>query len=475
MENEKDSLMTLRGIQTELTNWSKSARSSCLVYQPNDSVGISKALAVARTCGLSVIPHGAGHSYTDAALNTGGVVIDLKSMRRILSWDAARGIMRVEPGVTLRDMIQVAWKDGWWPAVSPSTPEVTIGGCAAMNVNGKNAWKAGPFGEHISAIDVMLASGDLCTLTPERDAQLFHVFIGSMGLLGIITSITVQLQHISSGHVAIRRRNAASLTEIFSIFTEEQQACDYLEAWLDGFAGGQQLGRGHVTCATLCDNADEARIPLPMPGMIDWLETPFARLAATLGRPALLPGVRLANYANYWLDQRGPTSKKQQRDLISYTYWPPAALAGYHALFPSGVETFQAFAPRQHSQEIFEDVLRYSHQQDCMPLWCVIKQHRRDPFLLSYQLDGFSLELNYQRTHQTAQTLERTLRHMIALVIEAGGRFYLAKDHFLTHSQYRQSVGNEVVDTFLGLKQQYDPETLLQSDLFRRLFQPSLR
>jgi hypothetical protein len=185
-----------------------------------------------------VLPHGAGHSYIDAALNTGGVVIDLKPMRRMLSWDAAQGIMRVEPGVTLGEMVQVAWKDGWWPAVSPSTPAVTIGGCAAMNVNGKNAWKCGPFGEHIRAIDVMLASGDLCTLTPERDAPLFHAFIGSMGLLGIITSITVQLQHINSGRVTIRQRlipfrnltsniemgKARQGTEAFRIISQSRQS-----------------------------------------------------------------------------------------------------------------------------------------------------------------------------------------------------------------------------------------------------------
>jgi decaprenylphospho-beta-D-ribofuranose 2-oxidase len=474
-ENEKDNLMTLRGTQAELMNWSKSAHSACLVYQPNDIVEISKVLAVARTGGLSVLPHGAGHSYTDAALNTGGVVIDLKLMRRILSWDAARGIMRVEPGVTMRDMVQMAWKDGWCPVVSPSTPEVTIGGCTAMNVNGKNAWKCGPFGAHLRAIDVLLASGEICTLLPEQDAQLFHAFVGSMGLLGIITSITVQLQRISSGRVTVRRRCASSLAEILAIFAEEQRTSDFLEAWLDGFAGGQQLGRGYVTCAALSDSADETPPPFLIPGLIDRLETPFVRLAATLGRPALLPGIRLANRANDWLGRRTLKTKRRQRGLLPFTYWPSAAFAGYHALFPQGVETFQAFVPSQHAREIFEQVLRYSQQQGCMPLWCVIKQHRRDPFLLSYQVDGFSLELNYQRTCQTSQKLERTLRHMIALVIEAGGRFYPAKDHFLTHSQYRQSVGDEVVDTFLGLKQLYDPETLLQSDLFRRLLQPSLR
>jgi FAD/FMN-containing dehydrogenase len=63
---------------------------------------------------------------------------------------------------------------------------------------------------------------------------------------------------------------------------------------------------------------------------------------------------------------------------------------------------------------------------------------------------------------------------MIATVIEAGGRFYPSKDHFQTAAQYRQSVGEQVVESFLQLKQQFDPEMRLQSDLFRRLFRPAL-
>jgi len=59
-------------------------------------------------------------------------------------------------------------------------------------------------------------------------------------------------------------------------------------------------------------------------------------------------------------------------------------------------------------------------------------------------------------------------------VIEAGGKFYLAKDHFLTAAQYRQSIGEQSLETFLQLKRQFDPENRLQSDLYRRLFQPAL-
>ena len=466
--------MNFAGTQSELTNWSKSARSQCFVYKASDSAGIAGALAAARAQHLSVIPHGAGHSYTDAALNSGGVVIDVTPMRRILSWDAGHGVMCVEPGVTLREMVQLAWPDGWWPTVSPSTADVTIGGCAAMNVNGRNAWKCDPFGAYILSLDVLLANGESCTLAPGRDPQLFYAFVGSMGLLGIITSITVQLQRISSGSVTIRKHSAVCLDQIFALFAQEEYRSDFMEAWLDGFASGGHLGRGILTSAALDNSSQAASSPFPPPSLPGRLEVPLVSSVANLVRPVLLPALQIANTANYWSGRWVSKATSQRRSLVPYTFWPPAAFVGYHVLFPQGVETFQAFVPRPNAPEIFRQLLNYSQQQDCLPVWCVIKQHRRDPFLLSYQLDGYSLELNYQRTHQNAETLKGVLQYMIAVVIEAGGRFYLAKDHFLTHVQYRQSVGGEVVDTFLRLKQTCDPETLLQSDLFRRVFQPAL-
>jgi decaprenylphospho-beta-D-ribofuranose 2-oxidase len=466
--------MMFSGIQAELTNWSKSACSPCYVYPASEVTEIARALSAARAQRLSVIPHGAGHSYTDAALNTHGVVIDVTPMRRILSWDAVHGIMRVEPGVTLRDLVQVAWSDGWWPCSAPSTAEATIGGCVAMNVNGRDAWKYGSFGAHVLALDALLASGEVCTLSPQSDPQLFQAFVGSMGLLGIITSITLQLQRISSGYLAVRKRRAASFAEIFSLFAEQEPNSDFMEAWLDGFASGQQLGRGVVTCAALSGSVDAKKVPIPKPGMFNRMGTLLAGRAARLGHAALLPGVQMANRVIYGWGQWGHKIAPR-RALFPFTFWPAAAFAGYHALLPQGVETFQAFVPGGYAREIFERLLRYSQEQDCLPIWCIIKRHRRDPFLLSYQVDGFSLELNYPRTYQSVQRLKQALQRMIAMVIEVGGKFYLAKDHFLTQAQYRQSVGDEAFDTFLALKQRYDPGMLLQSDLFRRIFLPALR
>ena len=481
MNKRKGNGMTLPWDQDYVMNWSMTELSPCYVFKARDIAGIKHALTTARTWGLSVIPHGKGHSYTDAALNANGVLIDVTGMRRILSWDPKQGIMQVEPGVTLRDMVRVALADRWWPAVTPSTADVTIGGCVAMNVNGKNAWKCGSFGEHLLSLTVVLATGQVLTLSPESNPQLFQALVGSAGLLGIITSITLQLQRITSGSVDVLVRSATSLGEIFTIFQEEQSA-DFLEAWVDGFAGGRYLGRGIVTSTKYSDVCNK-EFPAINRGTTqsqtshipDQFKKGFARCAGKICRPAVKSGMRNANSVMFWWSKWRDREVMRQRSLFHYTYYPPAAFTGYRTLLPQGTETFQAFVPRSQAEVLFKEIMRRSQENNFMPLWCVIKQHRRDPFLLSYQVDGFSLEVNYQIVPQTVQRLHKMLRELMNLVIVAGGRFYLAKDSLLTTTLYRRSVGDTAVEAFLHLKQLYDPEMLFQSNLFRRVFQASFQ
>lgn len=431
-----------------------------------------QALDAARAHGLSVIPRGAGHSYTDAALNTNGIVLDVTCMRRILAWDPQRGIMQVEPGVTVREMVYIALADGWWPAVTPSTAEATIGGCVAMNVTGKNAWKCGAFGEHLLSLTVLLATGHKVILSPEHNPRLFQAFVGSAGLLGMILSVTLQLQRITSASVAVRARPAASLGEILALFQEEQ-AADLLEAWVDGFAGGHQLGRGILTCTQFNGTGDGGRPQAAVSRLPDPLAWGLARGVGMLCRPVVSHAMHLANSVTYWWSKRWDSGTTRQRSLFHSTFYSPAAFAGYHAVLPHGIETFQAFVPRDQAEALFTKIIRCSQANHFIPLWCIIKQHRPDPFLLSYQVDGFSLELNYQIVPQTVHSLREMLQELMQLVIVAGGKFYLAKDALLTHALYRQSVGDAALEAFLHLKQMYDPGMLFQSNLFRRVFQAS--
>lgn len=219
---------------------------------------------------------------------------------------------------------------------------------------------------------------------------------------------------------------------------------------------------------TINRGATASRVP-------DQLKERCILYAGKMGRPVVKSGVRSANSIMYRWSKWWDRKVIRQRSLFHSTYYPPAAFTGYRALLPQGTETFQAFVPHSQAEVLFKKIIWHSQENNFMPLWCIIKRHRRDPFLLSYQLDGFSLEVNYQIVPQTVLRLHEMLRELMELVIAAGGRFYLAKDALLTSALYRQSIGNAAVDAFLYLKQAYDPDMRFQSNLFRRVFQPSLQ
>jgi decaprenylphospho-beta-D-ribofuranose 2-oxidase len=178
-------------------------------------------------------------------------------------------------------------------------------------------------------------------------------------------------------------------------------------------------------------------------------------------------------WTEYWdVGHIGRAGRTRRASVYSTTFFPLAAFALYQAVLPQGMLSLQVFVPRAQAERVFAAILERSQTDRFSPLWSVIHRHRPDPFLLSYQVDGFSLETYYALTPERAPALRAMVLDLMEQVVAAGGRFYLAKDALLTPVLYRQSLGDAPVDAFLALKRRYDPEGLLQSDLFRRVFQP---
>ena len=137
--------------------WGMSSSALSYVYRPVNADGIQAAFEAARQSDRSVGLRGAGRSYGDASLNAENVTLDLTRMRRILAWNPDTGIISVEPGVTIQQLWQYTIEDGWWPNVVSGTMFPTLGGAAAMNIHGKNNWKAGPIGDHILDFEIFAA------------------------------------------------------------------------------------------------------------------------------------------------------------------------------------------------------------------------------------------------------------------------------------------------------------------------------
>lgn len=459
-----------------LEGWGMVASSMGYIYAPSTVAGIHDALSIARQSRRPLCPRGSGYSYGDTALNTENIVLDLTRMNRILDWEPTTGVIRVEPGVTIRDLWRYVLPDGWWPSVVPGAMYPTIAGCTAVNAHGKNNWWAGSFADHLLDLELLLPSGETVHCGPGERCDLFNAAVGSLGMLGILTSVTLQLHRVTSGLLRVEELAVPSLDAMFDTFEQRLPSAGYLVGWIDGFAVGRNLGRGLIQVANYVDD-DPNPLTTLRPSYQDLGDTLFGvvpRSSLWMGMKPLVndAGMRLLNTARY-------STGRLRSGRVSYL--PHAQFHFFHDFVPNwkrsfrpiGITQYQVFVPEAAARAVFATLLEGSQRARIYPYLTVFKRHRRDSTLLSYGVDGYSLSLDYRATVENEPALRDMLIHFTEeTVLPAGGRFYPAKDSILTSNTARESFGRESVERFLALKRATDPEGILQSDLFRRMFGP---
>lgn len=460
---------------TLLSGFGRIPRSLSYLYRPTNVEQIKAAFDLARRHGMTVGLRGSGRSYGDAPTNAGHIVLDLRRMNRILSWDPESGIITAEPGVTIRQLWEHTLEDGWWPAVVPGTMAPTLGGCLGMNVHGKNNYREGTFGEHVLEFTALLSDGSEITCSREQPADLFHAMIGGLGVLGVFTSITLQLKRVYSGELWVEAWAPASLEEMMADMEARKEEDDYIVGWIDGMAGGRQLGRGQVHSARYLApgedptprqtlHPDHQNLPDVLFGFVPtsilWrLMTPWMNN----------PGTRLVNWGKYLTSRLGNHKVYRQPHaafhfLLDYI---PNWIRSYG---PEGLIQFQSFIPKENAASAFREMITLTQQRGLPSYLVVLKRHRPDDFLLSHAVDGFSLAMDFKITRRNRVRLQQMCDELTGIVLSAGGRFYFAKDSTLHPQAVRQYLGEEAVTRFLQLKERLDPEGLLQTDLYRRLF-----
>jgi FAD/FMN-containing dehydrogenase len=475
-------------------------RARCHVARPTSVAEMRAVFAATAVAGGSVGLRGAGRSYGDAALNApvaGGmhgsagaeagahevvheVVLDTSRMRRVLAYDAATGEITVEPGVTIADLWRHTLADGWWPPVVPGTSAVTLGGAAAANIHGKNNPHAGTLGDHLVRFDLLLPSGELVTCSREEHPDLFYGAVGGMGLLGCFTSLTLCLHRIASGLVAVRQTAHTSLEALLDAFAARAADETHLVGWADTGARGRALGRGLLKGMRELSPGED---PNPARSLDPAFQTPSARVAGvvpaawvpSLARPLATPlGIRLANRAQ-WLRGNLPGAARTHREAYAPANFLLDYFPGFNRIYrPGGLLQHQCFVPRVAAPGVFRALLRRSHAAGLQPALAVLKRHRPSDFLLDYLCDGYSLALDYAVPRGREAATLALLRDLNALAADAGGRFYLAKDSTLTPDDFRRTYPSERLARFRALKARYDPDELLQTNIYRRVIRPAL-
>lgn len=464
--------MTVRDERRHLVfGWGGAVHASSWLRQPAAREEVEDVFRLARAEGLAIGLRGGGQSYGDASLNEGGICLDVSRLRRVLEWDPSSGVIRIEPGVTVRELWQRVLPDGWWPPVVPGTAFATVGGCAAANVHGKNNWTAGPFGEHVLEFELLLPSGEVRRVRRDENPELFHAAIGGFGLLGCFLSLTLRMRKLGSGLLAVRAQSVGNLREMVAFFSEQAAAADYLVGWVDAFARGGALGRGIVHAARHLGLEEDPRRPSTMPlraqGSVSLDPRPI-RAAWRLIRPFVRQTTVGALNACVYAAARRRGARAYRQPVARFSF-PLDAVPDWRLAYgEGGLIEYQSFIPSERAAEVFAAQLELAQRRRMAPYAAAFKRHRRDSFLLSHGVDGFSLGLHFAVVPARRRELIALTAELDRLVVEAGGRLYFAKDCTTTPAVARRFLGAGL-ERFLRLKAECDPQGLLQTDLFRRL------
>jgi decaprenylphospho-beta-D-ribofuranose 2-oxidase len=408
--------------------------------------------------GRGALARGLGRAYGDAAQNAGGTILDMTALNRVHELDVESGRVTLDAGVSLGALLEAIVPQGWFLPVSPGTKFVTVGGAIACDVHGKNHHVDGSFCRHVLALDLLLPTGEVRTLTPDSDE--FWATAGGLGLTGVVLRATIQLAPIDSAWMLVDTERATALDDALARFQATDARYRYSVAWIDCLARGRRLGRAVLL------RANHARRDETPPGQRSAPLEPARRRA--LRAPGWVPSGLVNRWSiaafNEAYFRRAPREERARPKPFDRYFYPLDGINGWNVLYGrSGFVQYQLVVPLGAEQTLRTALERLS-SEGCPSFLAVLKGFGDEQGLISFPMRGWTLALD---DPAGMPELPRLLDELDQLVADAGGRIYLAKDARLRPDLLERMYPN--LSNWREVRDRLDPAGVLQSDLSRRI------
>ncbi|MFM0662223.1 FAD-binding oxidoreductase [Paraburkholderia sediminicola] len=372
----------------------------------------------------TTLAYGNGRSYGDSCLAASDHVVHMRHLDRFIAVDWQSGVVRAEAGATLEDVLQIAVPRGWMLPVTPGTKYVTLGGAVANDVHGKNHHVRGTFGRHIRRFGLLRSECEPLECSPEENAELFAASIGGLGLTGVIAWVEIQLMPIRSSRVSVTSIRFGNLDEFFALSEELDSKHEYSVAWIDCLSRGASLGRGIFMVGDHAANGD--------------LHLPVKKKRAVPVTPpiSLINPLTLRAFNALYYNRQQQKTVQTEVDYDSYFY-PLDSLLEWHRIYGKrGFQQYQCVLPQGNSRDAMHAILEAIGKSGTGSFLAVLKRcgDAVSPGLLSFPMEGASLALDFP---QHDESNRRLFERLDAIVREAGGRLYPAKDAHMSASDFQ--------------------------------------
>ncbi|HET6882286.1 MAG TPA: FAD-binding oxidoreductase [Pirellulales bacterium] len=438
-----------------LAGWGNVAAERSLVCRPER---VAELRGAVRESSRTLISRGLGRSYGDAAVNSGGVVSHLR-LNRFLAFDEGQGVVECEAGVSFEELIRVALPRGFFPAVTPGTKYVTVGGAIAADVHGKNHHVDGSFADCLVDFRLMTASGEVLRCSRSENAQVFWATLGGMGLTGAIVDARFRLRPVQSAHLTVDYQRTADLDQSLQAFSDGDAGYGYSVAWIDCLARGRSLGRSVLMRG---NHTPAGELP---PSVIEPLGVPDRRHKRV---PCFLPNFVLNSWSVRAFNALYYRRHGDRRAVVDYDsfFYPLDAVEDWNRIYGRrGFLQYQAAFPVDTSRAGLIALLETIAASRQASFLAVLKTFGpANEGLLSFPIAGSTLAVDLPNTGAAVSGL---LDELDRIVVAHGGRVYLAKDVRLARGSFEAMYPR--ADEFRRIKAALDPQGRFDSALARRL------
>ncbi|QJY45613.1 FAD-binding oxidoreductase [Pseudonocardia broussonetiae] len=440
---------------TSLRGWGRTAPTRANVVPVRSAADLTGALAAAGPRG--VIARGLGRSYGDPAQNAGGTVLDMTGLDRIHSVDAESGRVVVDAGVSLDTLMRAALPFGLWLPVLPGTRQVTVGGAIGADIHGKAHHVVGSFGNHVESLDLVTADGRAHTLTP--DDELFWATVGGMGLTGVVVKAVLVLHHVETAYFRVDTEQIDNLDDLMARQSVGDEEYAETVSWFDAVTTGPHMGRGllmRANHATLDDLPPKLRRhPLRF-------DAPQLLTVPDVFPPGLLNRATGRLFSEVWY-RKSPTKLGAIQNITQFLH--PLDIIGEwnRGYGPRGFLQYQFVVPLERGdvvRSVLEEMVR-AKQVSALNVLKRFGEGNRAP--LSFPKPGWTLCVDIP----VGGGLGPLCDALDELVLDAGGRHYLAKESRTTPEAIRR--GYPRLDEWRKVRDAADPTGVFTSDMSRRL------
>ncbi len=442
-----------------LTGWGRTAPTAATVRRAGALELLQEAVTSAGERG--VIARGLGRSYGDAAQNAGGLVLDMTALDRIHGVDGSSRLVDVDAGVSLDTLMRALLPFGLWIPVLPGTRQVTIGGAVAADVHGKNHHVAGSFGNHVRSMELLTADGEVRHLEPDGEtAGLFWATVGGMGLTGVVLRLRLAVQAVGTAYFSVDTERAENIDDLMSRLSTDDDRYPYSVAWFDSTTTGDHLGRAVITRGR---SARVEELPEKLRARPLTFDAPRLGTMPPIAPNGLVNRVTGRAFNELWF-RKAPRLRRDEIQNITSFFHPLDVVGEWNRVYgPAGFCQYQFVVPFGQEQ-LFRrctETIAASGHVSCLNVLKRFGEGNRSP--LSFPMAGWTLAVDLP----VRPGLDRLFATLDDMVLDAGGRLYLAKDSRLGRDTLAAMYPR--LEEFRAIRKAVDPGNVFRSDLARRL------